>query len=350
MQTTFIPPEPSETLRKLPKCNIHTHLEGSVRPQTFLELAEQQGLALPFDPATIEQRVQVDGSEKTLVDYLDKIAVNYPVLKNAEALRRTAFEAAEIAHNDGVVFFELRAGPALHAAPGLPIEGCIEAMLAGLQEAQVEFGIVTGLIVAGLRNHEPAINEALARAACRYQGQGVVGFDLAGDEAGYPAGLHHEAFAIVREAGLPYTIHAGEASGAESVRYAVEELGAGRIGHGVRSVESQEVMELLRERQVLLEVCPTSNVHTGTVESIQAHPVKRLYEFGIPISINDDDPITSRTRASNELGLLQTVFDMPFEALVEIQLTTLDHVFYPDKHVVAGLKDRVRAFALTARS
>ncbi len=104
-------------------------------------------------------------------------------------------------------------------------------------------------------------------------------------------------------------------------------------------------MELLRERQVLLEVCPTSNVHTGTVPSIQAHPVKKLHDFGIPISINDDDPITSRTRTSNELGLLQSVFGMPLEALIEIQLTTLEHAFYPDKVVIAGLKDRVRAFS-----
>ncbi len=158
-----------------------------MRPETFLALAAQQGVRLPFDAATAAQRVQVDGSEKTLVDYLDKIAVNYPVLKNAEALRRAAFEAAEMAHEDGVIYFELRAGPALHTAPGLPIEGCIEAMLAGLQEAQARYGIVSGLIVAGLRNHDPKLNAALAQAACKYQGQGVVGFDLAGDEAGYPA-------------------------------------------------------------------------------------------------------------------------------------------------------------------
>ncbi|HET9907036.1 MAG TPA: adenosine deaminase, partial [Anaerolineales bacterium] len=266
-------------------------------------------------------------------------------LKESEALRRTALEAAEDAHHDGVIYFELRAGPALHARPGLPIEEVIESILAGLEEAEAKYGIVTGFIVAGLRNHDPHINTQLAQIACRYMDHGVVGFDLAGDEARFPAELHQESFRVVQESGLPYTVHAGEASGAENVLYAIEALGAIRIGHGVRSIESRAVMELLRERQVLLEVCPTSNVHTGTVPTIQAHPVKALYEYGIPISINDDDPITSRTRVSNELMLLHTMFDMPVESLVKIQLDTLDHCFLRDKEVVARLKSTVQVFA-----
>lgn len=345
MQTAFTPPEPSRLLLEMPKCNIHTHLEGSVRPATFLELADQQSVPLSFDVNRVREKLQVDGSEKTLVDYLDKIALNYPILKDREALRRTAFEAAEDAHHDGVIYFELRAGPALHARPGLPIEEVIESILTGLQEAEATYGIVTGFIVAGLRNHDPNINTQLAQIACRYMDHGVVGFDLAGDEAGFPAELHQESFRVVRESGLPYTVHAGEASGAENVRYAIEALGATRIGHGVRSIESLAVMDLLRERQVLLEVCPTSNVHTGTVPSIQAHPVRALYEYGIPVSINDDDPITSRTRASNELMLLHTIFDMPVESLVKIQLDTLDHCFLWDKDVVSRLKSTVQVFA-----
>lgn len=345
MQTAFIPPEPTDLLLEMPKCNIHTHLEGSVRPETFLELAVEQGVELPFDPDRVRERLQVDGSEQTLVDYLAKIALNYPILKNSEALRRIALEAAEDAHRDGVIYFELRAGPALHTRPGLSIEAVIESILAGLHEAETKFGTKTGFIVAGLRNHDPQINIELAQAACRYRDQGVVGFDLAGDEAGFPAELHREAFQVVHDAELPYTVHAGEASGAENVRYAVETLGATRIGHGVRSAESQAVMDLLRERQVLLEICPTSNVHTGTVPSIQAHPLKALYEYGIPISINDDDPITSRTRVSNELMLLRKVFEFQFDDLIRIQLDTLDHCFLQEKNVVARLKSTVQAFA-----
>lgn len=345
MQTAFIPPAPSETLLALPKCNIHTHLEGSIRPETFLEFAAQQNIRLPFDPAKVQEKFQVDGTEETLVDYLDKIMVNYQVLKNSEALRRSAYEAAEDAARDGVIYFELRAGPVTHTRPGLPVEACVESMLAGLQEAEARFGIICRLIVAGLRDHAPQKNAELARVACRYMDQGVVGYDLAGDEAGYPAELHSEAFAIVREGGLGFTVHAGEASGPESVRYAVETLGARRIGHGVRSIESPAVMALLRERKVLLEICPTSNVHTGTVPAIEAHPLRKLYDYGIPISINDDDPITSRTRVSNELMLLQTVFGMSLETIVALQFTTLDHSFLRQEDLKDKLKARVGAFA-----
>ena len=196
-----------------------------------------------------------------------------------------------------------------------------------------------------MRNHDPQINLRLARIAGRYAQEGVVGFDLAGDEAGYPADLHQEAYRIVRDAGLGLTVHAGEATGAESVRYAVEALHAERIGHGVHSIESRAVMDLLRDRQVLLEICPTSNVHTGAVASIDVHPVKALYDYGIPISINDDDPITSCTRASNELMLVHTRFGMPLETIISIQLTTLEHSFLREQTVKEKLKSQVLAYS-----
>ncbi|MCL5429810.1 MAG: adenosine deaminase [Chloroflexi bacterium] len=346
MQTAFIPPEPSEVLLQMPKCNIHTHLEGSVRPETFLELAAKNKVKLPFDPAKVDEKFRVDGAEKTLVEYLNKIRVNYAILHNREALYRTSYEAAEDAHRDGVIYLELRDGPALHSTPDFPVEACVESMLAGLQEAEAKFGIVCRLIVAGLRDHDPQVNVDLARIAGRLTDQGVVGFDLAGDEAGYPASLHRGAVETAREMGLGITVHAGEAAGAENVRYAVEVLGAQRIGHGVRSIESRVVMDLLKKCQILLEICPTSNVHTGTVPSIEEHPLKTLYDYGIPISINDDDPITSRTRVSNELMLLQTVFGMPLETLQEIQLATLDHTFLREEKIRARLKSKVLEFAV----
>jgi adenosine deaminase len=340
----FYPPEPSAVLLALPKCNTHTHLEGSVRPATFLELAAQQGIPLPFDPHLVADNLQVDGTEKTLVDYLAKITVNYAVLKSPAALQRTAFEAAEDAHRDGVIYFELRAGPVTHTGPGFPVEAAVESMLAGLQEAEAKFGITTRLIVAALRNHAPDTNLELARIASRYAQQGVVGFDLAGDEAGYPADLHQKAYQIVHDAGLGLTVHAGEATGPETVRYAVEVLHAQRIGHGVHSIESRAVMDLLHQRQILLEICPTSNVHTGAVTSIAAHPLKALYEYGIPISINDDDPITSCTRVSNELMLAHTIFGMSLETILSIQLTTLEHSFLREQDVKNRLYSQVLAF------
>lgn len=340
----FIPPIALPVYQRLPKCNLHTHLEGSVRPLTFLELAQTQNLALPFDAAQVENYFQVTGEEQNLVDYLNKIMVNYLILKDREALRRTAFEAAEDAHRDGVVYFELRAGPVTHATSSLPVAECIESMLTGLQQAEAKYGIVCRLIVAGLRDHHPDANLELAKLTLRYVEEGVVGFDLAGDENGYPVALHRQAFHALRDSGVGITIHAGEASGWQSVYAAVQEMGARRIGHGVRSIESREMMTILRDQQVLLEVCPTSNVHTGTFPAIEMHPVKALHAFGIPISIGDDDPITSRTRVSNELTLLEQVFAFTVEEIVRIQLSSLEHSFLRETDLKARLRQQIETF------
>jgi len=185
------------------------------------------------------------------------------------------------------------------------------------------------------------MNVLLAQAALAYINEGVVGFDLAGDEAGFPPQLHAEAFAVARRGGLGLTVHAGEAAGAENVTYAVQALGATRIGHGVRSIESESTVAMLEARRVLLEICPTSNVHTGAVAAIARHPVRRLYDRGVPISIGDDDPVTSRTSVSNELTLLKDLFGFTEEELAEIQRTTLDASFLRETEVRARLGDKL---------
>jgi len=346
MQTAFTPPAPTRDLVEMPKCNLHTHLEGSVRPKTFIALAAQQNLPVPFTEDEAADHLQISREEKSLVDYLDKIMINYQVLKNYTALKRVAFEAAEDAFRDGVIYLELRAGPVTHSREELTVEACVEAMLEGLAEAQENFGIVARLIIAGLRNHDPQHNTKLADIALRYRDNGVVGFDLAGDEAGYPAELHREAFAKVRDSGLGITVHAGEASGHENVRYAVSVIGADRIGHGVRSIDSIPTMELVRDKQVLLEICPTSNVHTGAVANLEAHPVNMFFDFGIPISIGDDDPITSRTRVSSELMLIKEAFGFTQKDLLKIQLSSLEHSFLRDEMLKTQLRKKVEAFLI----
>ncbi|OJX46216.1 MAG: adenosine deaminase [Chloroflexi bacterium 44-23] len=340
----FIPPPALTVYQRLPKCNLHSHLEGSIRPQTFLELALMQNIPLPFDPTHVEKYFQVTGEEQNLTDYLHKIMVNYLILKDREALRRAAFEAAEDAHFDGVVYFELRAGPVNHVTSSFSVADCIESMLTGLQQAEAKYGIICRLILSGLRDHRPDANLDLARLAVRYADQGVVGFDLAGNENGFPAALHRAAFHSLRDSGLGITVHAGEAAGWKSVYYAVIEIGAQRIGHGVRSIESHEMMNILRDYQVLLEICPTSNVHTGTFPDIQTHPVKTLHDFGIPISIGDDDPITSRTRVSNELTLLEGTFGFTLEDIIAIQLTSLKHSFLRESDLKTRLRQEIDAY------
>lgn len=344
INTAFVPPKPKKIHIDMPKCNLHTHLEGSVNPETFLSLADAQNIKLPFSHNQILDYLQVSGDEKTLVDYLNKIMINYQVLKDYNALKKVAFEAAEDANKDGVIYFELRAGPLTHSHEKMPLEACIEAMLEGLREAQTKFGIITGLIISGLRNHEPERNVILAKIAKKYQDKGVVGFDLAGDEAGFSADLHHDAFRIIMDSDLGITVHAGEAAGYENVQYAIENLNASRIGHGVKSIQSNRIMELLRDKKILLEICPTSNIHTGTVESIEKHPLKDFYDFGIAFSIGDDDPITSRTRLSNELALIQNTFGFTNKELLAIQLSSIEHSFLRDDILKSILKEKVQKF------
>lgn len=328
-------------LQRLPKCNLHTHLEGSVRVSTFIDLAKSQGFGLELSEKEVKKALQVSGEVESLIDYLKKISYTYQVLNNPHALQRTAYEAVEDAARDGVRYLELRAGPVTHIAPKFSVNKVIGSILKGIREAEKSFDISCGLIVSALRGHDPKVNVRLAYTTLDFKNQGVVGFDLAGDEAGYPAEMHAKAIHIAREGGLGITIHAGEAGGAKNVRYAVEELHARRIGHGVKSIQSDRAVDLIKKESVLLEICPISNVHTHTVESIRDHPVRKLYDQGVKISIGDDDPVTSRTRVSKELTLLRQRLGFTLEELKKIQEMGINASFLRDGNKKAELMKRV---------
>ncbi len=332
-----------EAIRRLPKCNLHSHLEGSVRPATLVELARARGLPLPGREAEAAAGMQVNGAERSLEDYLAKIAFVYPVLKDAGALRRASREAAEDAARCNVRYFELRAGPTNHASTRLPVRAVIAAMLDGLADAAAASAITCRLIVAALRHHAPETNVELARAALDFRGAGVVGFDLAGDEAHFPAELHREAIRIAREGGLGITIHAGEAGGPGEVEYAVRELGATRIGHGIHAIEDPATLRLLADRHITLEICPTSNVHTAAVPSIQAHPIAGLLRHGVRVTIGDDDPTTSRTDLCRELTLLNQEFGFTLDDLRAFQVAGLQASFLDDEARRAGLLAELQA-------
>ena len=337
----FFAPEADPALQALPKCNLHTHLEGSIRPETLWDLAQAQEIDLGLPAEGIRPTLEVTGAERNLVDYLNKIIFTYQVLKNAEAQRRTAFEAAEDAARDGVIYFELRGGPTSHITPDLPVEAVIDNWLQGLRQAEEAFGIVCRLIICALRWDSPAVTERLAHTALNFKNEGVIGFDLAGGEIAGDMVKYAETFRIAREGGLGITCHAGEAAGPENVRYAVETLEATRIGHGVRSITDPELLALLREREILLEVCPTSNIHTQAVDRIVNHPVRQLYDQDIPISIGDDDPVTSRTRVSNELTLLQQQFGFSRSELRHIQQLGLEAAFLTDTAIRRALQEKI---------
>ena len=333
----FLAPTATPSIATLPKCNIHTHLEGSVRPSTYMELAVEHGIESKPSLDAVSIAMQVTGSENNLVDYLDKISYGYQVFLDKNSVQRIAYEAAEDAALDGVVYLELRAGPITHSSADFSVEQVIESILMGLHQAEHKYNIVCRLIVSALRHHDPKVNVKLAHTAIEFKHDGVVGFDLAGDEAGYLAQPHAEAFSIARNNGLGITVHAGEAGGTDNVLYAIEKLKATRIGHGIRSIESQDLVKLLKQRQVLLELCPTSNVHTKTVDSIKNHPVSKFYNEGVPISIGDDDPITSRTSVSRELTLLENKFGFGIKDIIAIQKMSIEAAFITDQRLKSKL-------------
>jgi adenosine deaminase len=332
-----VPPE----IQALPKVNLHSHMEGCVRVQTAIELARAQGIRLGVPDDAVPAAMQVTGAETSLGDYLAKVVFTQPLLKNYDALRRVSFEAAEDAARCNVRYYELRAGPTIHVTPTLSLAQVIEAMLAGLADAEKKYDMTCRLIVAALRHDPPPKSVELARAALAFRGKGVVGFDLAGDEALYPAVLHREAFEIARAGGLGITVHAGEASGATEVDYAVRALGATRIGHGVHSIEDPGVMALLRTHNITLEMCPTSNVHTRAVPWIARHPLPEFLAQGIRVTIGDDDPVTSRTNPSRELALLHAQFGLGMDTLRAFQRIGLESSFLENAARRAALRAEI---------
>lgn len=301
-------PDPlAERIRALPKVLLHEHLDGSLRVATLLELLHARGLDAPAgDPDALESWFADRAHAGSLVEYLRGFALTVAAMASLPAMERVAFEAAEDARADGVVLAEFRIAPLLFEPFGIAPEAAIEALLAGLARSP----LAAGLILCAMRHEPAARSERVAALAARYLGRGVVAFDLAGAEAGHPPGDHASAIALARAAGVGLTLHAGEADVAQRVIEAAR-LGATRIGHGVRLVdalarpEGAAMLAELHERGVHLEVCPTSNVHTGAAPSIAAHPIAPLWRAGVSLSYHTDNRLMSQvTHSSEALALL----------------------------------------------
>ncbi|HHV71487.1 MAG TPA: adenosine deaminase [Clostridia bacterium] len=338
----------SQLFVKLPKISLHNHLEGAIRPETFFSIARQKGINLPAD--TLEDLlpyIQVTGEEQNLVDFLAKIDRVTDITQTEDVLARVVEEIVEDAAKQNIRYLELRGGPLVHVREGLRPEQVLEAILWGLKVGEQKYGVKARFIVCALRSDAPEDNLNLAKIAAEYKKQGVVGFDLAGDEAGYPAKLHQQAFRLAKEKGLKITVHAGEAAGPESVRSAIMDLGAERIGHGIRSIEDPSLIKLIIERDIALEVCPTSNVHTRAVSSLEKHPIKKLYELGVPIVIGDDDPQISNISLSGELKLLTERFGFSFRQVCDLQLQAVKYCFLPEEEkedLLAKMEKELSAF------
>ena len=320
--------------------NLHTHLEGWVRPDTAAELARDMGVPAPARgwDAALRMREPAD-----LTVYLGHVAAAYPVLSAPAAMRRVAREAVEDSAADGCDYLEIRFGPATHGRPRFDIPAVIDAACAGLAEGSRASGLPVGLVVCALRHHDEATNEAVARAAADAAGRGVVGFDVAGDELLYPSlEPYRESFAIARAAGLGLTAHAAEAGPASAAVDAVDLLGVSRIGHGSHIADDPATLTWAAREGVAIEVCLTSNVMTGAARSIAEHPLHQFLAAGCRVVIGDDNPVNIGTTLAAEEARLEREAGLTAEQARDIQRTAVE-VAFTDESTRAALRRRFAA-------
>jgi adenosine deaminase len=312
--------------RALPKVLLHEHLDGGLRPQTLLELCRERGLSTPAgDAAALAAWVQANANSGSLGRYLAGFRLTVAAMASLPACERVAYEAAEDARADGCVLAEFRIAPLLLEDFGLRGEAVVEALLAGLQRS----ALPCGLIVCAMR-HEPSEQTLRsARLAARYAGRGVIGFDLAGAEAGHPPGDHAAAFAAAGDAGLGLSCHAGEADVGARVLEAAA-LGATRIGHGIHIAADPSQMRQARERGLHFEVCPSSNVHTGAAASLAAHPIRTMLAAGLSLSVSTDNRLMSGVSLSSELRALHERLGIGLAQIRQMQFEAATASFMPE--------------------
>jgi adenosine deaminase len=318
-----------ELLRQLPKAELHCHLDGSVRPETLLELGAEYGVAMPAaTPEAMREYMRVDDA-RNLEDYLERFDITLSVMQTEAALERVAYELAVDAAKDGVRYIEVRYAPVLNVQRGLELGAAVEAPLRGLARAEREHNVTGRVIVCAIRNMPPAVSLELARLAVEYRRQGVVGFDLAGGEAGNPASVHAPAFFHARDHDMACTCHAGEGDGADSVRQAVHVCGANRIGHATRLIEDESLMDYVNDRRIALEICLTSNVQTRAAADYAAHPFRDYFDRGLNVVLNTDNRLMSGVTLTDEYVHAAEDLAFTFDELSRVALNGFESAFLP---------------------
>jgi len=331
----------------LPKVDLHRHLEGSLRLETMLDIAHKDGGTIPVSMMNISGLVQVqDQDPLTFTNFLEKFKTLRLFYKSPEVIHRITQEAVEDAARDNVRYLELRFTPvALSRAEGFPLHDVMDWVITSAQQAAKKFKIKVGLVVSVNRHESPDLAEQVAWLAAEHIQDGIVGMDLAGNEAEFKTQPFYGIFKEARQAGLRLTIHAGEWGPAENVRDALENFGAERIGHGVRVMEDEKVVALARERGAVFEVCVTSNYQSGVVPALSDHPLPRMLNADLKVTVNTDDPSVSRITLANEFKLICEDLKVPLDELKECVLTAANAAFLPDdekKKLVDSLKKELK--------
>ena len=333
------PPTP-ERIRRAPKVVLHDHLDGGLRPETIIELADETGYAdLPTtDPSELSAWMQRGADRKDLTLYLETFAHTVGVMQTPDAVVRAARECAEDLATDGVVYAEVRFAPELHDERGLTLDGAVEAVLEGFAQGSSGTGLTIRVICSAMRHLNRSVE--VAEAAVRWRDQGVVAFDIAGPEDGYPPDDHLAAFQYCHRENFHITIHAGEAYGPRSIWKALQFCGAERLGHGIRIIEdivtddggNRELGRLahyIRDRRIPLEVCPTSNVNTGVFASVARHPIDTLVDLRFRVTVNTDNRLMSNVSMTSELAALVDAFGYDWARLRWLTVNAMKSSFLP---------------------
>lgn len=338
-----------EQLRLLPKAELHCHLDGSVRASTLLELGREFGVPMPAtSPEALAHHMWVKDA-RHLEDYLTRFEVTVSVMQSAAALERVTWELLEDAHAEGIRYIEIRYCPLLNARGGLALDEVVEAPRRAMDRARAAFGIRSGLIVCALRHLPPATSLDLARLAVAHAGKGVVGFDLAGGEAGNPATPHAPAFRHARDHGLACTCHAGEGAGAESVREAVHVCGAQRVGHGTHLVDDEDLMDECGARGIAIEACLTSNVQTRATRDYESHPMRTYLARGLKVTLNTDNRLMSCTTLTDEYAHAVTSLGLGIDEVMRVARAGFECAFLPDDERAALVREADEALAAFRR-
>lgn len=332
-----------DIIHALPKTDLHCHLDGSLRPETILDLAKQHGVTLPADtPEGIRAACHAGELCDSLEDYLKAFDLTLSVLQTPDALQRAAYELAEDCAKENVRYLEVRYSPILHTQKGMKLPNVVDSVLDGLAQAERDFGIQSGVIICGIRNINPETSMRLAELTVAYKNRGVVGFDLAGSEYDYPAKDHSQAFKLILNNNVNSTTHAGEAYGPDSIRQALHYCGAHRIGHGTRLREDGDLLNYVNDHRIPLEVCLSSNVQTKAVESLESHPIKFYFQLGLRVTINTDNRLMTDTTVSKEMWLAHQHFGFTLADFKEITIAGFKSAFLPFRKKQALLESVVR--------
>ena len=325
-------------IRTVPKVLLHDHLDGGLRPQTVLELAQETSYHdLPADnEEELTQRLTEGAHRGHLEIYLDAFRHTVGVMQTPEALRRVAAECAEDLAADGVVYAEVRFAPELHTERGLSLDEVVQAVLDGFRQGSEGRGITVYALLTAMRTAARSLE--IAELAVRYRDQGVVGFDIAGAEAGWPPSRHLDAFQYIKRENFHITIHAGEGFGLPSIWEALQWCGAERLGHGVRIMDDIKITpegtatlgrlaSYVRDRRIPLEMCPTSNVQTGAAPSIEAHPIRLLRQLSFRVTVNTDNRLMSGVSLSSEFHRLAEVFGYGWRDIEWLTINAMKSAF-----------------------